>query len=347
MNPMRTNLSALVVVALVAAAAPALALPGIGAWVAQPPPDHAACSGAIMGVAAAGPDLGVAVGECLAVHVTRDGGVTWERVTDHGEVGELRGVDARGDTIVAVGIHPFNWALSYTSLDAGETWTFKAFCVSDAVPIDGAADGSCSDGWLFDVSILPDGSFHAVGGIWTGQGYIAVSRTSGGSWMTYPRVEAPLHAIDFANDGLHGIAVGASGLTYKTTDGGRSWSRGADVPGPGDALDVSVVDAGEAWATGEFGVVARSLDHGETWIPVNVGAIVNFHAVDFTAPGDGRIAGDSGLILRSVAGGAAWVPEIAPTAGAVRDLDFAGPDVGFAATDTQLLTYAGVPQPVS
>lgn len=332
------------VFALLIAAAPAVALPDVGTWVSEPPPGNT-CATALKGVAAPSPGVGVAVGDCVTVLLTEDDGATWTPVSDHTYVGDLRGVDARGDTIVAVGRHEaFNWALSYTSLDRGDTWTYKAFCVSSAVPIDDGGLDSCSDGWLFDVAILPDGSFHAVGGIWNGKGYLAVSRTSGTGWMTYPQVEAPLHGIDFADDGLHGIAVGAQGLSYRTTDGGHTWTRGGDVPGLGDAMDVSVASADEAWAVGEQGAIARSIDHGATWLPIVVSSPVDFHAVHFTAPGEGRIAGDDGVILRLV-NGAVWVPEPSSTQRAVVDIAFAGNGSGFGVTSHDLLTYVPLELP--
>jgi hypothetical protein len=64
----------------------------------------------------------------------------------------------------------------------------------------------------------------------------------------------PIYSISFA-DNYNGYAVGYSGVIYKTTDGGLSWTQ--DL-GPSSTLhlnSVHFIDINHAWAAGNNGVI--------------------------------------------------------------------------------------------
>ena len=76
-------------------------------------------------------------------------------------------------------------------------------------------------------------------------------------------VDRPLFAVS-VDSGGRGFAVGAFGLAFATTDGGRTWhSIGSRLPNPkGKHLYGIVRTAGAVWFIGEQGALFRSSDDG-------------------------------------------------------------------------------------
>jgi hypothetical protein len=62
----------------------------------------------------------------------------------------------------------------------------------------------------------------------------------------------------------HAVAVGYYGATYRTSDGGTTWSRG-DSGTVESIYSVSMADANVGWAVGQLGMVLRTEDGGATW----------------------------------------------------------------------------------
>lgn len=150
-----------------------------------------------------------------------------------------------------------------------------------------------------------------------------------------------------------GVAVGYSGLVMYTTDGGKSWARGANKSMCMFASDV--VDAQNFIASGNGGNVIQTVDGGKTWkhmasITASRGKSVSFadathgwvssrtwlgetvdggqkwtpltlpegvtliETVNFSAPGAGYLLSEKGELYRTNNGGAAWDKIAAPTA---------------------------------
>ena len=81
-----------------------------------------------------------------------------------------------------------------------------------------------------------------------------------------PAFAKGLAATDFAGPS-DGWALGRSGLLYRTTDGGRQWSRLGKLP-PGNEPDVDFLSANTGWiVTAHTGsrTLLRTRDGGRTW----------------------------------------------------------------------------------
>ncbi len=94
-------------------------------------------------------------------------------------------------------------------------------------------------------------------------------------WLRYPverypglrllRAPDDLFATSFADDGRHGITVGAGGTILATSDGGMTWA--AQDSGVSNTLWSVHVDAGgkRAWAVGTKGAILSTVDGGKLW----------------------------------------------------------------------------------
>jgi photosystem II stability/assembly factor-like uncharacterized protein len=101
-----------------------------------------------------------------------------------------------------------------------------------------------------------------------------------------------------------GLAVGF-GNTYRSTDGGRSWSPGAPIDSLGTYESISLTGGTRAVAVGFNGVAAVSADGGTTWTSVFTGTSRALYGVSFDDIANGVAAGE-GVILRTTNGGTHW-----------------------------------------
>lgn len=149
---------------------------------------------------------------------------------------------------------------------------------------------------------------------WIGTGNAAparVLRTADGG-RTWVATEVPLVAGDAAGitslafwGGEVGIAVGgdigASGLggprVARSDDGGRSWTAGGEPGFAGAVYGAAYVPASAppvAVAVGPGGA-AYSIDHGQTWLPLDTLA---YWGLDFAGPEGGWLVGPEGRIVK-------------------------------------------------
>ncbi|MEZ6234319.1 MAG: GC-type dockerin domain-anchored protein [Phycisphaerales bacterium] len=120
-----------------------------------------------------------------------------------------------------------------------------------------------------------------------------------------------MHESGFGVATFGGLIVGV------TTDGGRTWGMSRQqnigaVFGHDESLDVChVLDDRTAFIAGEGGLLFRTDDRGETWLPLHAGALgslpfyVEPQEVEFTDSQNGWIASFDG-IFRSTDGGFNW-----------------------------------------
>ncbi len=118
-----------------------------------------------------------------------------------------------------------------------------------------------------------------------------------------------LHAVHFPVDQDVGFAVGKSGLTLKTADGGATWL----VLASGTTMDLNAVrfpvDGTTGFLVGDEGTIRKTVDGGDTWTTSVSGTSEDLYAISFPIDAvTGYIAGGSGTILKTVDGGASWAP---------------------------------------
>ena len=144
-----------------------------------------------------------------------------------------------------------------------------------------------------------------------------------------PRVDATTTAL-----------VGESGLTYVSTDAGRSWRPNAPVPG------TSIFSVGAGWssclAVGTHGTILRSTDGGRQWVPAIRGPTGRIRGIAGRSPLEAWAVGDAGTLLMTV-DGLAWTALQPPVATRLDAVAFARDGRGCAvgAQGTVIVTPGG------
>ena len=136
-------------------------------------------------------------------------------------------------------------------------------------------------------------------------------------------------------DRKNGWVVGEYGFIAHTVDGGGTWQvqECKDIIPPEPKNDfrpplphlygVFFSDASKGWITGMDGIIARTVDGGETWRKLDTGTMRPIFSI--TVRGDkGWAVGDRGQLLLSSDGGTIWTlrKDIMKTRFWMRDLDF-------------------------
>ena len=68
---------------------------------------------------------------------------------------------------------------------------------------------------------------------------------------------------------------------------------------------------------GAFGIILRTTDGGETWLPESSGTDYDLSRISCTGARNGTAVGEDGTIVRTTDGGNTWVPQ---TSGTLNDL---------------------------
>lgn len=159
-----------------------------------------------------------------------------------------------------------------------------------------------------------------------GNGIIDMSADTGATWTNITVLPGqPVSRLHFVNDTLafaatggysrltnNGIALPDSGAIYRSTDGGLGWAQVLSDTATGFS-DVEFVNDQVGAATRNDGVILRTVDGGNTWLPavVNLPAPIVMTSLTFRPDGTGfatgyRTDGLSGYIFISTDGGATW-----------------------------------------
>lgn len=107
-----------------------------------------------------------------------------------------------------------------------------------------------------------------------------------------------------AIDGNQGIAAGAPGKIMDSSDGGKTWSAGKDVPTPMAMLGVDLKD-GHAIAVGQMGSIYLRSGNG-AWSKAESGTSERLMNVALNRRGQAVAVGAFGTLLRSSDFGKSW-----------------------------------------
>ncbi len=176
-----------------------------------------------------------------AVLVSSDKGTTWQRQL----LGQASLVDITvcdGQRFVAIDHYHKVW-----SADAeGKNW--------QSVPVEKPR---------IPLAVTCD----ANGGWWIvgTRAVIAGSADQGKTWaVTDLGEDTQITTIQFV-DPQHGIALGEFGLMAETRDGGKTWTKGAKIPGDFYPYAALFKDAQQGWVSGIAGQIMQTRDGGKTW----------------------------------------------------------------------------------
>ncbi|KAA3610661.1 MAG: T9SS C-terminal target domain-containing protein [Calditrichaeota bacterium] len=207
----------------------------------------------------------IVVGDAGTAMRTSDGGENWDiQHNVSGVFGELWGVDFNSATGVAVG----RGGVIIRTTDGGNTWQKQV----SVTYLD-----------LYDVVLIDSMLGFAIGGH-TGEGGIMLRTDDGGlSWISLevPDDVAEFRKITFVNKNF-GVAVGFDNFTYKTVDGGETWTHHIFLSDPNKSpLDVVFFDENLGIAVGKNGGIVRTEDGGDTWTQPERITSIDIHSVSF------------------------------------------------------------------
>lgn len=111
------------------------------------------------------------------------------------------------------------------------------------------------------------------------------------------------NAVIFMNP-HNGIAVGSSGMTIRTRNGGYKWD--STFATTQDLYGVGAASINTIIAVGAAGTVVRSTNGGITWTSVPVNTLQTLRTVAFYSASNGYAAGDSGVVLSTTDFGLSW-----------------------------------------
>lgn len=139
-----------------------------------------------------------------------------------------------------------------------------------------------------------------------------------------------------------GYVSGASGLIYKTTDGGYTWVE-QTTPTTEEYFDIFFLDVNTGWAVGDNGTLCYTTDGGANWNThpqQGVIATADLNDVFFLDSMHGWIGGDAGVILLTTDGGTTWVAATSQTStDDVNEIGFFDALRGCTASDSDGLMY--------
>jgi hypothetical protein len=147
-----------------------------------------------------------------------------------------------------------------------------------------------------------------------GQGGTVVVRGADGQWSAVASgIEERLLAVDVDAQGI-AVAVGGFGKILLSRDGGLSWTSIAPSWMDGGYTEqglephlyaVDLAPDGAITCAGEFGLILRSVDAGQSWAVLARGTDSLF-SLELREDGVGYAVGQGGTILRTADRGATW-----------------------------------------
>ena len=126
-----------------------------------------------------------------------------------------------------------------------------------------------------------------------------------------------------AKHGLNILVVGDGGKILRSTNSGMSWST-TIVAGTPQLLAVEMPTATDAFVAGTGGTLLRTTDGGANWTPLVPGTSVPLRGLRFTDASNGWIVGDNGFIASTADAGDTWTPGGISTANHLYGIDHLG-----------------------
>lgn len=142
---------------------------------------------------------------------------------------------------------------------------------------------------------------------------------------------ADLHGVDFVNTSI-GFVVGGktgSGIAFKTTDGGDSWTTltGFLPLGTGILRDISCINGSICYAVGDGGEVIRTASGGTSWTAQDSTTSANLLSVSAISSSSAWAVGALGVI-RKTTNGSTWTNPGSPASNTFYGVDFTSSSIG-------------------
>lgn len=155
---------------------------------------------------------------------------------------------------------------------------------------------------LYALSLPSKDAIYVVGE----DGIILKSQDVGANWSTdYIPDSSDIYSSFFINDNT-GYISGASGMIYKTVDGGNIWMDVSDSNNTDTLFSIFFTDGTTGFAVGSNGRLIMTNDGGNSWTAINSGTANDLNSVCFASADTGYAVGDHGTVLKTVDGGFNW-----------------------------------------
>jgi len=212
----------------------------------------------------------------------------------------------------------------WRSIDGGQSWTKVGSAIAAGAGV----------AWVTFVSPST--------GVW-GNGSVWRTTDGGDTWQPAPTSSGIFNEASFATASLgwagcsYGTSESGGGIAV-TTDGGATWTRQLNRPGPDGSGGFSRVSSPTKlrcyvlkW--GRSGGVWATSNGGAAWtrrvLPSIPGSFKFYHDLDFPAGKIGWAVGDSGRIARTTNGGVTWTKQRSGVKSALVAADFVDTRTGF------------------
>ena len=142
-----------------------------------------------------------------------------------------------------------------------------------------------------------------------GDNGIIIKTTNGGNmWTTISYVTSDnISYIQFIDENTGWVTTELNGEIWKTTDGGYTWNFKYESPLNWNLNKLQFVNDTEGWAVGEWGLVVKSTNGGESWFQTNTVTGEGMFGIYFYDSEHGFVVGKDENILRSTNGGVNWI----------------------------------------
>ncbi len=114
---------------------------------------------------------------------------------------------------------------------------------------------------------------------------------------------------DVDMSGTSAIAVGTNGVVLYSIDGGATWTKPTSSGTTAQLIKVRFASATNAVAVSNTGVIIRTTNKGVNWATVTSGVTTSLNDIAFHDDKNGIITGDGGLILKTNDGGKTWTKD--------------------------------------
>jgi photosystem II stability/assembly factor-like uncharacterized protein len=218
-----------------------------------------------------------------SVYATHNGGQSWTGAytqTINYAINDLQYISPEK------GFAFMTWAQFGKTTDSGDTWSL--------------APGGGFTAWdFFGGFMLNQNTGYAVG-----DNQVLCKTTDGGEhfaiyeWNDYSDFTGIRIWAVHATSELNAWAVADSGVVFRTTNGGTTWSRSTIAGEEDNLMDIYFVNPNTGYIVGFNGKIFKTSDGGNTWLPEPQLTNNNLNAVFFISENLGWAVGDNGTILR-------------------------------------------------
>lgn len=135
-----------------------------------------------------------------------------------------------------------------------------------------------------------------------------------------------------------GLIVGDNGRIFRTVNGGVNWTQISSGTNS-NILAVAFGEGGMAYATGRDGIILRSTDNGASWTVVETGT-VRYRGIAAKGTQNAWVVGEDGALKISVNSGQTWTAKSAGTSSDLHDVFFLTQTEGWIAGQNDVLLYS-------